>query len=425
MTDMTDMMSTPTGTKNRDKGHTRRRTHLAAAGMAAAAFASATIAQITPVEPLYELFDVGTLGGSSSMALGMNDLGHVVGWAETGSSTHAFLWRDGSMLDLGTLGGRYSEARDVNNSVQIVGIAKDENEYQRAFYAFNRVMYDLNDLLIHSLLPLPPGVSPADFYPVLLEANAINESGAIVAVGVTGMDDLVHSYLLTPVQTFAPSRPRFSYIDTGFLSPAVPSQPGSHQFSIAGQDGDQSGQPSTAIPLTTIGLDLNDFDQVVGASGVQAFLWLANDLAGLDLIAQTSQANAISYFGLIVGWTAGFAGTPHATLWSVWMPDSSWSLYAPPGWISEARGINNSGEAVGWAADNPDGYDAVAMLWTGSAAFDLNEITAVPEDVVQWQRIEQANAIDEQHRIVGFGRTSAGAVRAVMLVPIESEESTD
>ena len=63
--------------------------------------------------------------------------------------------------------------------------------------------------------------------------------------------------------------------------------------------------------------------------------------------------------------------------------------------------------------------------WTGSAAFDLNEITAVPEDVVQWQRIEQANAIDEQHRIVGFGRTTAGAVRAVVLVPIVSEDSID
>jgi probable HAF family extracellular repeat protein len=389
-------------------------------------FASTTtIAQTTPVEPLYELFDVGTLGGSSSMALGMNELGHVVGWAETGSGMHAFLWRDGSMLDLGTLGGRYSEARDVNGSMEIVGIAKDESEHQRAFYVSDGVMYDLNDLLVHSLLPLPPGVSPADFYPVLLEANAINENGTIVAVGVTGMDDLVHSYVLTPVPTFAPSRPRFSYIDTGFLPAAVPSQPASRQMSSAGQAGDQSGQPSTALALTTVGFGLNDLDQIVGTSGAQAFVWLANDLGGLDLVAQTSQANAISYFGLIVGWTAGFAGTPHATLWSVWMPDASWSLYVPQGWISEARGINNFGEAVGWAADNPDGLDAVAMLWTGSAAFDLNEVTAVPEDVVQWQRIEQANAIDEQHRIAGFGRTTAGAVRAVVLVPIESADSTD
>ena len=95
------------------------------------------------------------------------------------------------------------------------------------------------------------------------------------------------------------------------------------------------------------------------------------------------------------------------------------------GRYSEARDINNFGEAVGWAADNPDGLDAVAMLWTGSAAWDLNEITAVPEDVVQWQRIEQANAIDEQHRIVGFGRTSAGTVRAIVLVPFESGGTTD
>ncbi len=419
------MTRTTLGTRKRDKGCFRRMTPLAAAGLAAGVLASATTAQITPVEPQYELFDVGTLGGSSSMALGMNELGDVVGWAETGSGVHAFLWQDGLIVDLGTLGGRYSEARDVNSVMQIVGIAKDRNEQQRAFYAFGGVMFDLNDLLIHPLLPLPPGVSPADFYPVLLEANAINESGSIVAVGMTGMDDFVHSYLVTPVQTFGPSRPRFTYIDTGFLPAAAPSQPASRQVSSAGQADDQSGQSSTAAPLTTIGLGLNDLDQVVGTSGAQAFLWLADDPAGLDLVAQTSQANAISYFGLIVGWTAGFAGTPHATLWSVWMQDASWSLYAPPGWISEARDINNFGEAVGWAADNPDGLDAVAMLWTGSAAWDLNEITAVPEDVVQWQRIEEASAIDEQHRIVGGARTIGGAVRAVILVPIESEDSTD
>jgi len=408
----------------------QRKFPLAVAGLAAGVFVSATTAQITPVEPKYELFDVGTLGGNSSRALGMNELGDVVGWAETGSGVHAFLWQDGFIVDLGTLGGRYSEARDVNSSMQIVGIAKDENEYQRAFYACNGVMFDLNDLLIHPLIPLSAWGSPSASYPVLLEANAINESGAIVAVGMTGTDDLVHSYLLTPVYTFAPSRPRFTYIDTGFLPAAVPSLPASGPSPFGGQAVDRPGQSSTVVPLTTVGLGLNDLDQVVGTSGAQAFLWLADDLARLDPVAQTSQANAISYFGLIVGWTAGVAGRTHATLWSVWMPDASWTLYTPPGWISKARDINNFGEAVGWAADNPDGFDTVAMLWTGSAAWDLNEITTVPEnsegpqDMVQWQRIEQATAIDEQHRIVGSARTFEGALRAVILVPIENQDTT-
>lgn len=419
------MTSTIAGSRNRKKVHVQRMTPLAAVGLAVGVLASATTAQSTPVEPQYELFDVGTLGGSSSMGLGMNELGDVVGWAETGSGMHAFLWQDGLIVDLGTLGGRYSEARDVNSAMQIVGIAKDENEQQRAFYAYNGEMFDLNDLLIHPVVSSPPGVSVPDSYPVLVEANAINENGVIVAVGMAGMDGLVHSYLVVPVQTFAPAPPSFTYIDTGFLPAAEPSQPATHQMSIGGQAGDQSGQSNPTVPLTTIGLGLNDLDQVVGISGAQAFVWLTNDLAGLDLIAQTSQANAISYFGLIVGWTAGFAGRTYATLWSVWMPDAIWSLYAPPGWSSEARDINNFGEAVGWAADNPGGLDAVAMLWTGSAAWDLNEITAVPEDVVQWQRIEQANAIDDQHRIVGYGRTSEGAMRAVILVPIENENSTD
>ena len=101
------------------------------------------------------------------------------------------------------------------------------------------------------------------------------------------------------------------------------------------------------------------------------------------------------------------------------MPDQIWSLYTPSGWTSEALDINNDGTAVGWAAGNQDGDDAEAMVWTATTVWNLNNTTAVPEGPVFWDRLEEATAIDDQQRIVGYGRLTDGNVRAFILLPLE------
>ncbi|MFW5653059.1 MAG: hypothetical protein ACOC0P_03355, partial [Planctomycetota bacterium] len=54
----------------------------------------------------YHLTDLGTLGGSQSVAHDVNEYSQVVGWATNGSEQmRAFLWESGSMTDLGTLPG--------------------------------------------------------------------------------------------------------------------------------------------------------------------------------------------------------------------------------------------------------------------------------------------------------------------------------
>lgn len=78
----------------------------------------------------YTLTDLGTLGGTISQALGMNDKGWVVGYSTTegDAELHAFLWRHGVMTDLGTLGGSdslpISMALSINNNGEIAGFSE-------------------------------------------------------------------------------------------------------------------------------------------------------------------------------------------------------------------------------------------------------------------------------------------------------------
>lgn len=132
--------------------------------------------------------DIGTLGGMHSTASALNDLGDVVGWAETANhSSDAFLWHGGVMRNLKSLVGSVeSQSFAVNRLVQVVGSSSNSKGESRAVIWENGKSTDLNDLV----------TAPAGL--VLTRARGINNRGQILVEVQVRTDGTTRSFLLTP-----------------------------------------------------------------------------------------------------------------------------------------------------------------------------------------------------------------------------------
>ena len=73
----------------------------------------------------YQLIDLGSLGGTGSMARSINNHGQIVGSAQDSSGREKATLFDstsgGKNIDLSTLSGSYSGAYSINDRGQIVG----------------------------------------------------------------------------------------------------------------------------------------------------------------------------------------------------------------------------------------------------------------------------------------------------------------
>ncbi len=136
--------------------------------------------------------DLGTLGGTDSVANSINDNGSVVGTSETANdaATHAFVYSHGRMTDLGTLGGRDSLAAAINDNGAVVGTSLTSTSAVHGFIELHCRMVDLN-----SVIPKESGF-------VITRADDINDRGQIVAQGYeTSSPTVDRALLLNPTRS--------------------------------------------------------------------------------------------------------------------------------------------------------------------------------------------------------------------------------
>jgi probable HAF family extracellular repeat protein len=156
--------------------------------------------------------DMGTLGGTDAQALLINERGQVVGLSYPGSTTSpycpyplvtdSFVWeKNTGMVDLGTLGGTCTLATDLNQKGQVVGesnLAGDRLSH--AFFWSHGDIHDLGDSLGGSYSGAESvneneEVAGFAYYPDNTTFHAVlwKEIGHMTNLGVIGDDQCSYS----------------------------------------------------------------------------------------------------------------------------------------------------------------------------------------------------------------------------------------
>ena len=289
----------------------------------------------------YSITDLGTLGGSSSYALSINDVGQIVGTSQTISgNSQAFLWQGGVMTDIGTASGYdNSTGRDINNLGQVIGDGGSVNNFSADSFLWS------NDTI--TILP---------------------NSEFCISLGINDTEQIVGLCVFV-------ERP---YVSAAFLQ------------------GELGMWPINGLILDSPGraYDINNSGQVVGTGSFdfdfndnytnytdKAFLGQDGTVTELGTLGGTnSEAYAVNDIGQVVGRAQTSTGDFHAFFWNGAMQDlGTLANYT----TSVAYGINNKGRVVGTATTSSGSSHAFVRLNNGIR--DLNNLIPANSG---WELIE-------------------------------------
>jgi probable HAF family extracellular repeat protein len=318
----------------------------------------------------YSIVDIGSLGGANgtSAATAINAAGDVVGWSELPQDQliQAVIYKGGSLTYLGALGSDASDAEAINSSDAVVGtsIASPTGPVHAVRFSGGTAT-DLN----------ADGSRCAD-------ARGINDAGAIVG------------YTLAPDGD--QRAVRFN---------------GNHSVT------DLSDMNSAAMGVSKSGIAVGFASSETGDEAVTFSGGTTTPLPAIPN-SQTSAALAIGQLGgYAVGhWQKGTNGQNRAIEYTLGSSSTSATdLGAPPdGRSATAFAVNDTGQAVGWAADASQ-TNLSALLFSGGKITDLNTLLPAGSG---WT-LEDATGINDAGQIVGWGIHN-GVQRGFMMTPAPS-----
>ena len=330
-----------------------------AAGVAGAVLV-ATMLTVSPARAgiTYRVEDLGTLpGDGASVAMGINQLGDVVGWSVGATGTRAFIFRTGTgMAALPGLAGRpVSTARAINGAGVVVGTASSGGtDVGHAVRWQAGTAVDL-------------GTLGGDFS----EARGLNAAGTIVGTSTTAGGSALgsHAFRYTDVAGMVDLTAGFddghaeAINDTGQIA----GWRNGRAFRLTGTTFTDLGVP--AGYAQSFGTAINASGQVAGhvitgtGNAERIFRYSNGAMSLIGGLGEFNRAFGINTAGDVVGQGLPVLGLRQGFVYTDagGMQGLNQLIDSSSGWfILGATGINDAGQIVGWAS-GPNGQRAVRL----------------------------------------------------------------
>lgn len=347
----------------------------------------------------YRVTDLGTLGGQTSRATAINNLGQVVGTSYTSDpilpNLRAFRTAPNATINpatdnLGTLGGTYSIANDINDRGQVVGGSYIASSVAHAFRTKPNAPIDP---ITDDLGTLGGEVSTA---------AAINESGQVVGFSYLSGHTMPRAFRTGPNAAIQPATDNLGTLGgtesvanginnsgqvVGYSTLPGNPRPLVHAFRTSGPGPMNAVTDDIGIAVgSSIGEGINDSGQVTGDA---------------------------DYLGTTIGMNNGFRTAPNEVI-----SPATDDLGTLPGSVATyPHAINSAGWVVGSVLMGTRRVPR-PFLYDGTTTVELNNV--LDETGIGWM-LEVARDINDRGQIVGYGIHN-GARRAFRLDPIPIPE---
>lgn len=348
---------------------------------------ASTIVASTHSQPLYDIADLGTLGGSFSIAFDVSDAGEVTGAATVpGEYQHGFRWVRGQMMDVGTLEGSgtglnaQAAGRAGREVVSILSEVSAPDPLDENFCGFGTGLLCRAGVWRNGVMTALPGLGGNN-----AAALTMNGQGQIVGLAEDGVLD---------GSCMAPQKSHFQAVtwEQGRIQ-VLPPLPGDEvAMAVRNNDNGQVVGTSGLCSNTTFG---------GSGSGAHAVLWDHGKPIDLGNLGDpnSSFAAAVNDKGEVFGAAGLLDGSLHPFLWTktTGIQDLGLMTSDPMDRQNTPFNANDQGQMVGASCDVAfelcRGY-----LWQDHVYTDLNSL--LPPDAPLY--IVAPLAINQAGQIAGL-----------------------